>query len=482
VEELNKCQDKDRGAAERQYQMLFNAITDGVGILGFSSSGKLDKFIEVNQNICRYTGYSKEELLNMRLIDLLEQSIPVEVELYGKLPTDGNFLFENTCKTKNGQRLPVEISASPFEVDGQAATLLIARDISKRKKAFDDLLLSEERFSKAFKFAPIMMAICRAKDGRLLCVNDNFVRVTGLQQRELLTKTIDEIGFSFGTGEHRSIIEYFRENDSLNNFEISLRDFKGEIRTYLLSAQIIRFSKQNAILLAVNDITERKLYQAELARLDRLNLVGAMAAEIGHEIRNPLTTVRGFLQMMKNEEKLPRRLEYYDVMFEELDQANKTITNFLTLAKDRRVDIRRANLNKLIECLLPLLKDEARKQGKKVVFKPGEIPLLPIDINEVKQLIRNLVNNGLEAMPKGGEVTISTYQQNGNIVIAVQDEGKGIPSDFIPKLGTPFFTTKENGIGLGLAVCYSIVARHRASLDIITSKKGTNVLVKFKAG
>ena len=110
----------------------------------------------------------------------------------------------------------------------------------------------------------------------------------------------------------------------------------------------------------------------------------------------------------------------------------------------------------------------------------GDIPDLLLDKKEIHQVIHNLTRNGLEAMPPGGCLFIRTYKDGDVVVLAVQDQGKGIEPDVLEKLGTPFFTTKENGTGLGLAVCYSIAARHNAKIEIETGADGTTFYIKFK--
>ncbi len=116
---------------------------------------------------------------------------------------------------------------------------------------------------------------------------------------------------------------------------------------------------------------------------------------------------------------------------------------------------------------------------KYIEIEPGDIPDLALDEKEIRQLILNLVRNGLEAMPPGGKLTIKTLRDNNKVILAVQDQGKGIESDVLERIGTPFFSTKDNGTGLGLAVCFSIANRHNATIKIETSHCGTTFFVVF---
>lgn len=228
------------------------------------------------------------------------------------------------------------------------------------------------------------------------------------------------------------------------------------------------------------DITEQKRMGKEIARLDRLNLVGEMAAGIGHEIRNPMTTVRGFLQMLGEKDDCTKYKDYFSLMIDELDRANSIITEFLSLAKNKAVEFKTQDLNHIVKVILPLISADAIVTDKHIEVDLDDIPMLLLDEKEIRQLILNLVRNGLEAMSPGGILTIKTFSEGDEVVLAIMDHGKGIEPDVLEKIGTPFFTTKDNGTGLGLAVCYSIAARHDAAITVDTGPIGTTFNVRFK--
>lgn len=230
----------------------------------------------------------------------------------------------------------------------------------------------------------------------------------------------------------------------------------------------------------LRDIGERKQFEKEMSRLDRLNLIGQMAAGIGHEIRNPLTTVRGFLQLLSDKDNCLQYREFFNLMIDELDRANTIITEFLSLAKDRAIELEMKNINRIIEAILPLISSDAHESQININTDLAEVPELPVDEKEIRQLVLNLVRNGFEAMSSGGELFIRTYSEGDEVILSVQDQGNGIAEDILEKLGTPFFTTKDRGTGLGLAVCYSIAARHRAKIKVETGNSGTTFFVRFQ--
>lgn len=230
----------------------------------------------------------------------------------------------------------------------------------------------------------------------------------------------------------------------------------------------------------IADITDRKLMEKEMSRMDRLNLIGEMAAGIAHEIRNPLTTVRGFLQSFMQKKEFAQFDSRLNLMITELDRANSIITEYLSLARNKLLDQSPQNLNTIIQNLLPLLESDALLNEKWIVTELlDDLPVLLLDAQEMRQLILNFVRNGLEAMLPGGQLTIGTFAEAEQVVLFIQDQGSGIPPEIEQKLGTPFLTTKENGTGLGLPICFNIANRHNAKIEIKTGESGTTFMVKF---
>ncbi|MDD3653959.1 MAG: PAS domain S-box protein [Desulfotomaculaceae bacterium] len=355
------------------------------------------------------------------------------------------------------------------------------RDITEQKLTLEALRLSEERFSKIFHSSPCILVITRVSDNLIIDANDCFLNTSGYQREEVLGHTAEELMIWANEEDRAKIISMLNEKQPVRNVEVSFYTKTGELRHSLLSAEKIMLGGEECALFLEVDITQHKLMEKEIARLDRLNLVGEMAAGIGHKIRNPMTTVRGFLQMLQRKENFVNYKEYFEIMIGELDRANSIITEYLSLAKNKLVDLKRHNLNLIVETLLPLIQADAMNADKYVEVVLKELPYLLLDEKEIRQLILNLVRNGLEAMLPGGKLTIRTFTDGGDVVLSVQDQGVGMTPEVLDKIGTPFFTTKDSGTGLGLAVCYSIAARHHATIEIVTGPGETTFLVRFKA-
>ncbi|AZK44847.1 ATP-binding protein [Paenibacillus lentus] len=221
-----------------------------------------------------------------------------------------------------------------------------------------------------------------------------------------------------------------------------------------------------AAVIIVQDITELETLRMELNHVERLSLVGQMAAGITHEIRNPMAVVRGFLQLMR--EKSANDLDhYYRIVMEELDRANSIISDFLALAQNRVVTKELCSLHHIIEELKPLLWAEANLRGQSIEVKLDErVPLLYLNVKEIKQLILNLARNGMEAMGEKGLLTLMTSYDEDGIKLCVIDSGPGLSEVQQQKLFAPFYTTKAKGTGLGLPLCLSIMERHGGNITV----------------
>jgi PAS domain S-box-containing protein len=341
------------------------------------------------------------------------------------------------------------------------------------------LRLSEESVSKAFNACPVLMAVVSVRDGIIIKANNALCSNLGYSREELIGRTSLDIGFWADLTERYRVQQNQRDNHPIQEMEIHFRQKTGEVGLRLFSVEFMDVDGEPCVLSILTDITDIRQMEIEMTRLDRLNLVGEMAASIGHEIRNPMTTVRGYLQLLQENENYRQEVESFDLMIEELDRANSIITEYLSLAKNKMVELMPNNLNAIISKLLPLIQAKAITRDQYIILELDDLPDLLLDTKEICQLILNLVNNGTESMPSVGYVTIRTFVEEEKVVLAVQDQGHGIDHNLLEKLGTPFFTTKDQGTGLGLAVCYRIAARHNAKIDIETSSSGTTFFVRF---
>lgn len=227
------------------------------------------------------------------------------------------------------------------------------------------------------------------------------------------------------------------------------------------------------------DITGRNRMEELLRRSEKLTTVGQLAAGVAHEIRNPLTTLRGFLQLQQQNEVL--NLKHNDIMMSELDRINLIVSEFLILAKPQAVHFQKKDVRYIVSDVISLLDSQAHLLGIVFNLQVTEEPaLVYAEENQLKQVFINLLKNSMEAMSKGGMIMIHLFLEGESVKIFIRDQGTGIPAEMLSKLGEPFFTSKETGTGLGLMVSQRIIQSHKGTLDIeSTEGEGTTALVQL---
>ena len=422
------------------------------------------------------------------------KKMPQDLSKLCKAFLEMSYKIENTV----GLLKENEVKLEGKVVEIREINISMEKEILERKKAQADLQRlnsrledevsyrtqqlqqSEQQYRKLVENSPDI--ICRFdKEYRFIYVNPAYTLITNISLEQAVGKTSAETG---APEEYCS--RWIEKLDIVfhTGLKLELETWTGRMsdqRYYsvLLVPEFGVDGQVESILSIARDVTEKQQLERRMAQIDRLNIVGEMAAAIGHEVRNPMTTVRGYLQLFQKKEQFLKYGESLSTMIEELDRANCIITEFLSLAKNKTVDMKRGNLNKVILTILPLLQADALCWGHEMNAECGNIPDNDFDEKEIRQLILNLVRNGFEAIEDRGEVIVRTYLHNENVVLEVQDTGRGIPNEVMDKLGIPFVTTKDGGTGLGLSVCYRIVDRHGAKIDVSTGRNGTIFTIYF---
>lgn len=334
-------------------------------------------------------------------------------------------------------------------------------------------------FAAAFRASPHPMAIS-TPDDRYLMVNNSFVSLTGFSQAELIGHTPAELGIWPDADVAALISHAIGRQKAWRDYETPLRTKSGQKKTVLLCMEPMSIQAKRCVLTMMTDITQSKLLDQELHRLNRLNLVGQMAAGVAHEIRNPMTTVRGFLQFFDSKKEFSQYHDHIEMMIQELDRADNLIKEYIAPTRRKTAAFQPGNLDLILTAIAPLIRASALLQNTDLTINPGHTADIMMDEGEIRQLILNLARNGLDSMSSKGVLSISTYTESGDVILAVTDQGSGMDQQVLAQLGTPFFTTKEKGTGLGLPVCYQIAERHKAAIAVKTGPRGTTFTVRFK--
>jgi PAS domain S-box-containing protein len=238
----------------------------------------------------------------------------------------------------------------------------------------------------------------------------------------------------------------------------------------------------NEELEAANE--ELREAQEQLVRSERLAAIGQLAGGVGHELRNPLGAIKNAVYYLRGKVSKsdlattdPRSLEFLDIIDEEVESCNKIISDLLGFSRVGRPAVSPTRMEKVIEDVLA----RADLPENIVLIKElGTLPQVAVDADLIHHVFINMLQNAKEAMPEGGELRISTRETVGFLEVELSDSGYGIPEEIVGRVFDPLFTTKAKGIGLGLAVCQTIVERHGGSIAVRSEEgRGTSFTVRL---
>jgi PAS domain S-box-containing protein len=238
-------------------------------------------------------------------------------------------------------------------------------------------------------------------------------------------------------------------------------------------------SREGLVIIG-RDVTETKEMEERLRRTEKLSVVGELSASVAHEIRNPLTSLKGFVQLLQMEN--PAHQYYYQIMLDELNRINHIVGELLLLAKPQHIKFSKMSIQKILNDVLSLLNVEASLYNVQIKKNfPGESLLLECEPNQLKQLFINIIKNSIEATKSGGMITITVEPVETNqLSITIMDTGCGISKDRLERMGEPFYSSKDKGTGLGLTVSYKIVQSHQGTIQFDSEiDEGTTVKILF---
>jgi PAS domain S-box-containing protein len=447
------------------------AITDQKGII-----------TSVNDKFCEISKYSREELIGQdhRILNSGFHSREFFQNLWSTIGNGKVWKGEICNRSKDGTLYWVDTTIVPFLNANEKPYQYVAirTDISDRKRA-EDHLKETLKENLDIKFALDQSSIVAFTDARgiITSTNDKFCEISKYNREELIGKSHGILN----SGYHSR--EFFQ---NLWKTILTGHVWKGEICNkakdgsfYWVDTTIVPFidekGKPYQFLAIRNDITERKRTEEILHQQDKLAAVGQLAAGVAHEIRNPLTSMKGYTEFLQLDEKDPERLEFLSIILDEIERVNMIVEDFMVLAKPKAVELEEKNVIPVIKNVVSLLEFEARKRHVRLHLEcEAEIIQIECDENRLKQVFLNFIKNGIEAMPNGGDLYVRTFIKDNNVQISIQDTGVGIPEDKLKKLGEPFFTTKKNGNGLGLMVSFKIIESHNGKVFIESEQnKGT---------
>ncbi|WP_235817543.1 ATP-binding protein [Gracilibacillus timonensis] len=308
----------------------------------------------------------------------------------------------------------------------------------------------------------------------IICISDHLGKI------EYVSESVQRVlGFAKQEVMGRSIFRYLMHEDKLfllRNFDIDrslehgeksflhLRNHLGRYMIFEAMLYAFYWNGERKVMSLLKDTTDQKQAEEVLIRSEKMSITGQLAAGIAHEIRNPLTSLKGFMQLLQN--GISNKEEYYTIMMDEIDKIIAITSELLFLSKPMTNDRNQESINKMLRDVITLLYTEANLYNIDIVLETDEDVLVTCDCSQMKQVFINLIKNAIEEMEEGGLIHIVINRKESGCVISIQDQGPGIPAHLIDKLKEPFFTTKKNGTGLGLMICNQIITNHQGKLEI----------------
>ena len=279
----------------------------------------------------------------------------------------------------------------------------------------------------------------------------------------------------------REAIQRMFEDKRSHSMEIRIQHKDGAWMEFECKCMPVSGNKDNVenIVIISRDISERKKSEEILLQSEKLSIVGELAAGVAHEIRNPLTTIKGFVQLYKSENS---SIQYNDILLSELERIEAITSELLSLGKPQAVQLNQVNLGGLLEDTVELLHPQANMNNIQFDLTVDGGPfIIKGEKNQLKQVFLNVLKNAIEAMADGGDIQIRLGKDEAsNYLISVQDHGSGIPEELLPRLGEPFYSLKEKGTGLGVMICHKILKQHNGSITYASKlNEGTKVEIRL---
>ena len=309
-------------------------------------------------------------------------------------------------------------------------------------------------------------------NGKVTSFNDMALDLLGLKETEV--KNIDlRLVIDF---ESSGINETLTEGASFVEKEIVYNRGADNVPMALSVSPILEEkARSKGAVIIITDLTEIKRLQEKVRRSERLAAIGELAAGVAHEVRNPLSSIRGFAQFLGHVlEDKPEEREYAEIMVKEVDRINNVVTNLLSFARPVKPDLVPTDLPKLLDHTVRLVEEDARLRNINIrVSTSNGLKKIYVDGNQITQVMLNLILNALQAVESEGNITIEARMVDSNLLaLSVEDDGPGIPPGNTNKIFDPFYSTREKGTGLGLAIVHMIVDNHGGEINLVSPVPG----------
>lgn len=314
------------------------------------------------------------------------------------------------------------------------------------------------------------------RDGTVLTWNAAAEDIIGLTADEVVGRHYTHMLNAMGVEESdkRRLLEVAHSvlttGQKYVGYKVEFSPIGGErmYRNISISELHNHMGEQLGFVAIFEDVTAQVQMEKEMQRITELAATGQLAASIAHELRNPLSSIKGAAQYLRNEyEDHTAVREFLDIIIDEVNVLNRITTEFLDFARPTRYEFAKTSINELLTRTFSFLRPESDRQKVEIVLDlDPNLPKVPADARQLEQAFRNMVLNALQALPEGGTITVSTSGNRDGIRIVIADNGIGIPEDKLEQVFIPFFTTKTKGTGLGLAMVQKVLVNHDGRVSV----------------
>ncbi|PWK08454.1 two-component system, sporulation sensor kinase E [Tumebacillus permanentifrigoris] len=345
---------------------------------------------------------------------------------------------------------------------------LIARNLAVEESPppDDELREVKELLESVFRYTKDAIVLFDP-NGVVLRVNEAFERIFGYERSELMGRWLPVTPEFEVVAVQTQFNKLIQEGHSYTEHETRKLCKDGRLLDTLVTLSPIknRDGQVVAVTGIVRDLTESKTTQQLLVQTEKLSVAGQLAAGVAHEIRNPLTALKGFVQLMEG--GAVAKEPYLRVMASELNRIELITNELLMLAKPQAHSVKVQDVGAILLEVIALFETQAILRDVQVIAElERDLPPFACDENQLKQVFINFLKNALEAMPAGGRIDIALWHDGDLIRVSFADQGGGIAPELLTRVGEPFFTTKEKGTGLGFMVCKQIIENHHGEIRI----------------
>ncbi|MFS0751713.1 ATP-binding protein [Oceanobacillus sp. 1P07AA] len=313
--------------------------------------------------------------------------------------------------------------------------------------------------------------------GRILYITESIERILGFSPSKLVGLHWDEMvsGKDVEFAKRKAELS----EKTLRDFNLNVLNNDGNYVPLTCELEYYRNAdNQTYVLVYLKDLTVKKELEDMMVRSEKMNVAGQLAAGIAHEIRNPLTSLKGFLQLLQA--GVNHKEEYFNIMIEEIEKIESITSELLFISKPLTDNRSEEIISDMINDVIMLLSPQAKQKNISIIKLGSCNQTIECDRSQIKQVLINLVKNAIEAMDNGGEITLTSEVVDDNVIVSVIDEGIGIKEEILHKLGEPFFTTKQTGTGLGLLITKQILEAHNANFEVSNNQeKGSTFKLVF---